>query len=70
MFDFFDILLGYVEFFFQYLFSLVDSLVHGVLMLLVALQLPTYLGGLLPGILGTACMVTTAILTIRFLCLK
>lgn len=70
MFDFFDILLGYVRFFFEFVVGIVESVVTAVSMILMALSLPQWLAGYLPGILGSAVIITAAIAVVRFIALK
>lgn len=70
MFDFFDILLGYVRFFFEFVVGMVESTVTAVSMILTSLSLPQLLAGYLPGILGSAVMITSAIAVVRFIANK
>lgn len=70
MFDFFDILLGYVRFFFEFVVGVVESTISAVSLILTSLSLPQYLVGYLPGILGTAVMITTAVAVVRFIANK
>lgn len=70
MFDFFDILLGYVRFFFELVVGVVESTVTAVSLILTSLSLPQFLVGYLPGILGTAVMITTAVAVVRFIANK
>lgn len=70
MFDFFDILLGYVRFFFEFVIGIVESSVTAVTLIVTSLSLPQLLSGYLPGILGTAVMITAAIAVVRFIAMK
>lgn len=70
MFDFFDILLGYVRFFFEFVVGVVESTFTAVTLILTSLSLPQYLSAYLPGILGSAVMITSAVAVVRFIANK
>lgn len=70
MFDFFNTLLGWVEMIGRFFVSFVESLARMIQLVVVSLNLPSVLAPVLPGILGTAVIAVSAVLALRFLCLK
>lgn len=70
MFEFFDQVLGYLQFLFDYFYGVVSAFLNAALVLITAMQIPNTLAGFLPGVLGAAVVITSAILILRFLALK
>lgn len=70
MFEFFDVLLGYVEFIFAFLFGIVDSLLNAIVLLSNIVNIPLAMAGVLPGLIGAGVLCSLAILVVRFIALK
>lgn len=70
MFGFFDHVLQFLEMAGTYLTNIATALIKGIGFLGITLQLPFALAGFMPGIIGTAIILTTGILVLRFLLLK
>lgn len=70
MFEFFDQVLGYLQFLFDYFYGVVSAFLEASLVLIAITQIPNTLTGFLPGALAASVVITTAILILRFLALK
>lgn len=70
MLEFFDVLLGYVEFIFAFLFGIVDSLFNAIVLLSNIVNIPLAMAGVLPGLIGAGVLCSLAILVVRFIALK
>lgn len=70
MFNFADQLLQFVEVIVGGFFNIAESLLRALGLLAIVMQVPAALTGVLPGMLGAAVMLTTAILVVRFFLMK
>lgn len=67
MFDFFGLLLGYINAVWQFFQSLLSSLLLAVTFLVTSLSLPNALLSYMPPIIGSAILCFMAVFLVRFL---
>lgn len=70
MFPFFDQLLQFVEVIVGNAINIATGLIRALALLGTMMQIPTFVAGFLPGLLGVSVLLTTAILIVRFFLLK
>lgn len=67
MFDFFDSLIGYIEVVFEYISTIIGSLITFVTIIPQAISFPLSLIGLLPVLIGTSLLTVIGVSVIKLI---
>ena len=67
MFDFFEKVLGYIQSFFDYFVSFLESLITALNVLINSIAFPLQLSSMLPAVLGSCVVIVVAIAVAKFI---